>query len=222
MTAAEMAAAVDALKPNGYTLAQKAGWIDDMESEIWREVLLQSDGDWQSGSGGGRRLLLPDSFRRLYHMYLAAMIDFSNAEYGKYANAMTAYNSARQSFEAWYAECWAPADRPAVWARVGCAAYNDAGGAGIELPPGAAVLAAVCEVEEAFDGADSALFLGTERRPGALMDAGEIDPARTGRFWRRMLFMPEADGRTLYARCEGGGAAAGSARFAVLIQPGRE
>ncbi len=222
MTVAELAAAVDALKPNAYTLAQKAAWVDDMEGEIWRELLLQSDGDFGGGADGGRRLLLPDSWRRLYHTYLAAMIDFSNAEYNKYANAMTAYNSAYQGFAAWYAERYAPADRPAFWASAGGAAYNDAGAVGFELPPGAAVLAAVCQVEEAFDDADCALCLGTALRPAALLDSAELTPTQTGRMGRRVLYLPETGDDSLYARCVGGAATSGAARFAVLIQQGKE
>lgn len=220
MTVRELIAAVDALKPNGYTMAQKVAWVEDLEGEIWRDVFLRTETDGDFAAGSERALLLPDSWRRLYQMYLAAMIDFSNAEYTKYANAMAAHNSAYQAFSAWYAEHFAPADRPARWARCACAAYNGTTG-GLVLPQGAAVLMAVCEVKCAFDGAEASLALGTARHPAALLTAQQIDPARSGCYGRRGFYMPEAGDGRLCAVCSCDGAA-GMAEFSVLIQPGKE
>lgn len=220
MTVREMIAAVDALKPNGYTMAQKAAWIGDMEGEIWREVFLRSDGDGAAKEGAERELMLPDSWRRLYRMYLAAMIDFSNAEYTKYANAMAAYNSAYQAFAAWYAERFAPADRPAFWAKAATAAYNGTTG-GWMLPRGAAVLMAVCQVNEAFEG-ETVLTLGTALQPGALMGAADLEAGQPGRWARRVFFIPQAGDGRLWAGCQSEGETAGAAEFAVLVQPGKE
>lgn len=221
MTVQEVIRAVDALKPNGYTMAQKTAWIEDMEAELWREVFLRSDSDGAAATGSERALLLPESWKRLYHMYLAAMIDFSNAEYTKYSNAMAAYNGAWAGFAAWYAERYAPADRPAVWAKAAAAAYDDTAVAGITLPRGAAVLAAVCQVDEAFGAADCVLMLGTARKPAALLGAADIQPGTKGRYGRRGLFLPEGGDERLYARVAGANTS-GAAQFAVLIQPGKE
>lgn len=220
MIVRELIAAVDALKPNGYTVGQKTAWIEDMENEIWREVFLRSEADGPGAEGSERRLMLPGAWRRLYHMYLAAMIDFSNAEYTKYSNAMAAYNNAYTAFAAWYAGRFAPADRPAYWAKAAGAAYNGVT-AGIELPRGAAVLAAVCQVDAAFDGGKNALTLGTVPHPAALMDADECEYGACGRYFRRGLFIPAVGEGRLCAAYEGD-AAAGAAQFAVLIQPGKE
>lgn len=221
MTGQDVIRAVDALKPNGYTMAQKTAWIEDMEAELWREVFLRSESDGPGGEGGERPLLLPGSWKRLYHMYLAAMIDFSNAEYTKYSNAMAAYNSAWAGFAAWYAERYTPADRPAFWTKAAVAAYDDTEVPGITLPRGAVVLAAVCQVDEAFDAADCAIVLGTARKPAALLSAADIQPGAKGRYGRRGLFLPERGDERLYARVSGG-ASAGAVQFAVLIQPGKE
>lgn len=221
MIVRELIAAVDALKPNGYTVGQKTAWIEDMENEIWREVFLRSAADGPASEGSERTLMLPDEWRRLYHMYLAAMIDFSNAEYTKYSNAMAAYNSAWAGFAAWYAERYTPADRPAFWTKAAVAAYDDTEVPGITLPRGAVVLAAVCQVDEAFDAADCAIVLGTARKPAALLSAADIQPGAKGRYGRRGLFLPERGDERLYARVSGG-ASAGAVQFAVLIQPGKE
>lgn len=221
MTVRELIAAVDALKPNGYTMAQKTAWVEDLESEIWRDVFLRTEADGDFAAGSERPLLLPDSWRRLYQMYLAAMIDFSNAEYTKYANAMAAHNSAYQAFAAWYSERFAPADRMSYWSRCACAAYNGTTG-GLILPRGAAVLMAVCEVKHAFDGAEATLALGTARHPASLLTPEEIEPARIGSYGRRGFYMPQTGDERLCAVCSCDGAAMGMAEFRVLIQPGKE
>lgn len=220
MTVRELIGAVDALRPNGYTMAQKTAWLEDMEGEIWREVLLRSEGDGFVSGGSERSLLLPDAWRRLYQSYLAAMIDFSNAEYTKYSNSMAAYNSAYAAFAAWYAERFAPADRPAYWAKAARAAYDGAA-AGPALAPGAVILAAVCQVDEAFNGEKNALTLGTTQRPTALMDAADCEPGARGRYFKRGLFIPVVGEERLCAAYDGD-ATEGAAQFAVLVQPGRE
>lgn len=220
MIVRELIAAVDALKPNGYTVGQKTAWIEDMENEIWREVFLRSDTDGAVCEGSERALMLPESWRRLYHMYLAAMIDFSNAEYTKYSSAMAAYNNAYAAFAAWYAERFAPADRAAYWAKAATAAYNGVT-AGIELPRGAAVLAAACQVEEAFDGGTNRLTLGTVSHPAALLGEEDVLADAGGCYGVRVFLLPPESERRLCAVYEGD-AAAGEARFAVLIQPGKE
>lgn len=221
MIVRELIAAVDALKPNGYTVGQKTVWIEDMENEIWREVFLRSAADGPASEGSERALMLPDEWRRLYQMYLAAMIDFSNAEYTKYSNAMAAYNGAYTAFAAWYSERFAPADRPAYWAKAATAAYDEPAAGGMALPRGAAILAAVCQVDTAFNGAENALTLGTALRPAALLGETDVMPEESGRYWTRTLFLPQNGETRLCAGYEGD-AAAGTAQFAVLIQPGKE
>ena len=111
MTMGEFIRRTDEIKPNAYSLGQKAAWLGEMEGQIWTELLLQPAGDWDSVTHAQRPLLLPEVWQRLYSAYLSAMIDLANGEYTKYSNAMALYNGQVQEFAAWYGENFRPADR---------------------------------------------------------------------------------------------------------------
>ncbi|MGI5874038.1 MAG: hypothetical protein ACOX8R_05190 [Bacillota bacterium] len=61
--------------------------------------------------GGGAELLIGLPHQRVYYTYLLAMIDFMNAEYGKYQNDMALFNSFWECFVRWYGQTRRPADR---------------------------------------------------------------------------------------------------------------
>lgn len=217
MTVGEVIRQTDQLKPNAFSLGQKAQWLADVEGQIWTEVLLQSAGDWDGVMHSGRRLLLPGLWRRLYDAYLAAMIDLGNGEYTKYANSMNLYNGWLQEFAAWYAQSFRPADRAAFWTKAGrCEPLGTA--AGITLPGGYGVLAAVCRVTEAFDGGAS-LSLGLGSAGEALLRKVDIIPESEGTYRQLRLLLPSAGERWVRPALEGT-PTAGQAEFFLLLQPG--
>lgn len=221
MTMGEFVRRTDELKPNAYSLGQKAAWLGEMEAQIWTEILLQPAGDWDSVTHAQRRLLLPEVWQRLYSAYLAAMIDLANGEYTKYSNAMALYNGQVQEFAAWYAENFRPADRPARWMHLGSLSGGEAKKVLGSLPEKAAVLAAVCRVTEAFDGEGESLSLGAETAPEALLRKAEIIPASVGSYRIQTLWLPGSGGTPVFAFAEGA-STAGQAEFWLRIQPGRE
>lgn len=220
MTMGEFIRRTDEIKPNAYSLGQKAAWLGEMEGQIWTELLLQPAGDWDSVTHAQRPLLLPEVWQRLYSAYLAAMIDLANGEYTKYSNAMALYNGQVQEFAAWYGENFRPADRPARWMHMGSLCAGETKKALRALPEKAAVLAAVCRVTEAFAGGES-LSAGTENAPEALMQTGDIRPGTAGSYRVQRLWLPGSGARSLWAFAEGV-SPAGQAEFWLRIQPGKD
>ncbi len=215
MTANELFAWMESMNPSPYNEEQKTLWLNDLEANLWTEVLLQPAGLWKprKGSEGDRPLLLPESRRMLYAMYLWAMMDFARGEHGSYANSMALYNDHLAQLQCWYAETYAPAMAPAVWTEWAVCACEDGEEPKciMSLPGGCAVLGAECRVEEA--GELRSIALGTEGEPEAYMPFGVADPAAEGicRFFR---FQEPLD-RAVYAHGEG----TGKVRFRLLLQP---
>lgn len=220
MTMGEFIRRTDEIKPNAYSLGQKAAWLGDVEAQVWTEILLQPAGDWDSVTHAQRRLLLPELWHRLYSAYLSAMIDLANGEYTKYGNAMALYNAQVQEFAAWYAETFRPADRPARWMCLGTLAAGETKKALRALPEKAAVLAVACRVTEAFDG-EEGLSVGTEAAPEALLGKGETVPTSAGSRRCPILWLPGSGPAALYAFADGA-SSAGQAEFWLRVQPGKE
>lgn len=221
MTVGEVIRQTDQLKPNAFSLGQKAQWLADVEGQIWTEVLLQSAGDWDGVMHSGRRLLLPGLWRRLYDAYLAAMIDLGNGEYTKYANSMNLYNGWLQEFAAWYAQSFRPADRAAFWVKQARAAYDGTATEGA-LPRGYGVLAAMCRVTEAFDG-EAKLSLGLGSEGEALLREVDIIPESAGTYRQLRLLLPSAGERMVRPVIKSEEApTAGQAEFFLLLQPGAD
>jgi len=219
MTTESVIRAVDAMKPNSFTMEQKRLWLGELENELWRELLLQ-DPDSSDSAAAGRELILPAGWERVYRLYLAAMIDFGNAEFTKYANTMALYNETRQSLSAWYAERFRPAEIPAAMAKLGAVAYNDPETAlTVILPEGAAVLEAVCLVTEAFDGTTNSLSL-RDADGNSLLASSELGATAEGRYRRRCLYIPAPGARVLTVQVQCPGATAGRAEFSLRIQEG--
>ncbi len=217
MTVEQMIRQVDEIKPNAFTLGQKARWLGDMEGQVWTELLRQSGGDWDGGMHGGRRLLLPESERRLYEAWLGAMIDLANGEYTKYAASMSLYNSHWQALAAAYAQRIRPADRAAFWTRIGRWSPGAATGSK-SLPAGYGILGALCRVTEAF-GAGSSLSLGLDGDKEALLRKVDIMPESVGVRRQLRLIWPSSGIRQMHIF----GASEhsmGTAEFYLLVQPG--
>lgn len=217
MTVEQMIRQVDEIKPNAYTMGQKARWLGDMEGQIWTEILRQSGGDWDGGMQGSRRLLLPGTERRLYEAWLGAMIDLANGEYTKYAAGMSLYNSFVQVFAADYAQRFRPADRAAFWTKIGTWTPG-AVKAGQMLPAGYGLLGALCRVTEAFaEGSKLSLGFGEDRE--ALLREVDITPETAGVYRALRLFGPSSGTRTVrvFGDAE---TTMGQVEFYLLIQPG--
>lgn len=215
MTANELFAWMEGMNPSPYTTEQKLLWLNDLEATLWTEVFLQPAGLWRgrTAAEGDMPLLLPESRRMLYAMYLWAMMDFARGEYGAYANSMALYNDNLAQLQCWYAENYAPAMTGAVWTEWAVCPFD--GGEEPEcimtLPGGCAVLGAECRVVEAGDL--QSVTLGSEDEAEGYLPAGIVDFSKNGP--SRFLRFTEPMDRDVYA----GGTGTGTVKFRLLLQP---
>lgn len=221
MTLEQLLEWTDAVRPSPWTNIQKTAWISDLEAQLWTEILLRPLGGfapYRWGRDGGRRLLLPDGWRRVYTAYLGAMIDFANGEFTQYENSMSLYNGCLNELGAWYAAAFDPAGRPAR--RVGLALADWEGLSRLrfagEAAPDSALLAAEWRVLEPFDG-DGVLSLRTA--DGAALYEVDITNNLTGGGCRPALIPPGGRDGTVYMDYAGDELGRGVMELWLLEQP---
>ena len=167
MTIENILDAVDALKPNAYTDAQKTSWLSRCEGQIQTECYLMPVEDvlvYDYTTDSGVTPLVPPPYDKLYESYICAMIDYSQGEYGKYANTMAMFNSDLSAFNRWLVRLYEPTKRSyrgEITAKVGYA--NTTAFLMTTLPPGAYLYLVTCNVTTAFDsGTSDAITLKDE------------------------------------------------------------
>lgn len=101
MTANQVIAYVDGVKPNVYSDEDKYQWISTLERMAANEVRhvqvkisLPDDAD--------RELAVPAPYDDLYSLYVEAMIDFHNREYNNYNNTVLLFKERLEQYKAWY------------------------------------------------------------------------------------------------------------------------
>lgn len=109
MTIIEAINKIDVLKPNNYTHSEKIKWLSNLDGIIKTEIIDTHTGGEDVVFNGydddtplGTALLASAPYDDLYIKWLEAQIDYTNAEYGKYNNSVTAYNTAYSAFERYY------------------------------------------------------------------------------------------------------------------------
>lgn len=102
---------VDELKPNRVPSAEKLKWLSQCDSAIFNDIVMtheHAEGMPVHFEGYGPDtdldtvLLARPPHDELYRHYLEMQIDLVNMEMAKYNNASALYNSAYQSYAAWY------------------------------------------------------------------------------------------------------------------------
>ena len=102
MTASELLARADALRPNAYTRAEKLRWLERLDGQIARELLDTHEGNSEFGVrnlelsyGDDTVLLAPEPYgEEVYLSYVFAQIDLNNAEIEKYDQSAALFASA--------------------------------------------------------------------------------------------------------------------------------
>jgi hypothetical protein len=109
MTIIEAINKVDVLKPNNYTQSQKVRWLSNLDGIIKKEIIDTHKGgegivfnEYDDDTLLDTALLVPAPYDDLYIKWLESQIDYNNAEYGKYNNSVTAYNTAYSAYERYY------------------------------------------------------------------------------------------------------------------------
>ena len=109
----DVIAHVDRIKPNSFDVADKLIWINEVEGLVQTEVMLIAVADmveYTPETDLSTELLLRSPHDKVYRTYLAAMIDYANGEYNRYANTVEVFNMEFAELSCWYADKYRPAD----------------------------------------------------------------------------------------------------------------
>ena len=95
----------DALRDNAIAEEQKVIWINELEMKIQSLILRTAPDDMEVYAlpeDGETELLVPRPFDKVYYLWLAAMIDYGNAEYDKYQNDKAMADAAYSDYAKWF------------------------------------------------------------------------------------------------------------------------
>lgn len=125
MTINEAIAQVNALKPNTYDDAIKVAWLSNLDGQIYVECIRTHEGAediamplYDKDVDMDTELLVKEPYSDLYVKYMAAQIDYHNAEFGRYGNSMVMFNASLDDFYAWYTRTHMPIQPFGVWTGV--------------------------------------------------------------------------------------------------------
>ena len=115
MTIAEVLRKTDMIKPNRFTKEQKIGWLDEIERQIWYDIVCTHDNPMRIGKPAydintdpDTVLIAPAPYDELYCLYLQCQIDLGNMEIAKYNNNRTLFNNALMSFRDYWNRTFMP------------------------------------------------------------------------------------------------------------------
>lgn len=114
MTLEQALHTVDELKPNQYERARKIAWLDNLDRQVYRDVMLRHEnkGDVPEAFQGYKQDTDPDTellvkapHDEVYRYWLEMHIDLANQEYEKYNNSAALASEALGAFKrAWHRE----------------------------------------------------------------------------------------------------------------------
>ena len=100
---------IDTQKPNAYSQDEKIEWLSRIDGMVKKEIIDTHEGAEKVEFNGYNNetdldnvLLVPEPYDDVYLHWLAAMIDFTNNEYGRYNNDMMMFRSVYSSFQNYY------------------------------------------------------------------------------------------------------------------------
>ena len=109
MTIMEALYRIDEVKPNSCSQAEKIKWLSSLDGVIKSEIIDTHEGGeniifngYTEDSELATVLIVPAPYDDVYLRWLETRIDYTNGEYGKYNNSLTAYNDAYSQFERYY------------------------------------------------------------------------------------------------------------------------
>ena len=116
MTIMSVITLLQSVKPHQYDDATVVRWISDVEGLLYKEIVCGhempvdeegnlveiSHGPYNPETDMDTVLMVPEPYSDVYVKYLAAQIDYHNAEFARYNNSMVMYNMALSAFADWY------------------------------------------------------------------------------------------------------------------------
>lgn len=99
MTIAEVFADVDELKPNQYDDAIKIKWLNELEGRIYTEIFnINEFKPYSLSEDFDAELTAKEPYSNIYKLYIMLMIDYTNAEFTRYAQSLAMFNQAYQEY----------------------------------------------------------------------------------------------------------------------------
>jgi hypothetical protein len=109
MTIIEAINQIDDLKANTYSQKNKIEWLSRVDGMIKRIIIDTHEGGedikfdgYNEDTDLETELLAPHPYDELYIRWLEAQIDYTNAEYDKYNNTITAFNTSFNNYQNYY------------------------------------------------------------------------------------------------------------------------
>ena len=113
MTLEQAINTLDARQANTFGRREKIGWLSQLDTLIWKEILLPhgvtgSFSGYTADTDPGQTLLVPQPWEEIYLHYMQAQMDYCNGDLTRYANAAAMYNSLLAAFKNHYNRANAP------------------------------------------------------------------------------------------------------------------
>ncbi len=108
----EIDALSEVYRGHGVPADTLARWLGDVDSYIAREILHIEDGEFDysySDSPDTELLVAEPPYRRIYFLYLSAMVDFVTKQFNTYASEIGEYNSALADYRHYIVTKYNPA-----------------------------------------------------------------------------------------------------------------
>ena len=109
MTIMEAISRIDEVKPNSCSLPEKIRWLSTLDGVIKTQIIDTHEDGLKINFEGYKEdcdlsinLIVPAPYDDIYLRWLEAQIDYTNGEYGKYNNSLTAFNDTYSQFEKYY------------------------------------------------------------------------------------------------------------------------
>lgn len=122
MTIKQLTDQLQMQKPHQYTDAEIAGWLSDIEGEIFATIIqTHANPDEITFAGfdaltpDTTELIAPNPYDRLYLYYLMMQVDLHNQELDKYNNSVRLFNEAFNAFAAFWNREYMPVQRVTHW-----------------------------------------------------------------------------------------------------------
>ena len=95
---------VDDLKPNAYSEEDKKRWLKEIETKIYKEIVMTHEDacEMTDFTNENSNLIAQTPYDTLYITYVCAKIDFYNNETARYNNQMMMFNQEYFEFGNWY------------------------------------------------------------------------------------------------------------------------
>lgn len=122
MTLKDVLDLVDESKHNTASRKIKCYWLNQIESEIYDEVIATHEGgdqilrpDIREDSPDDTEMLIPDKYAEVYVYWLGAKIDYQLHEYARFNNSNAMFEAEYAKYRSWYNREHMPKQPTPVW-----------------------------------------------------------------------------------------------------------